>query len=139
MSQQPITFKSWRELPLMAASLGRTTVSKTGSWRNVEPHHVEQIAPCTLRCPAGNDVVTFVSLAGDGKYEEAWKILAATTPFPGTCGRVCPHPCETECNREQFGGAINIHMVERFIADMFSYRFRSGRIVLRLPACAYRT
>ncbi len=106
-------------MPLMAASMGDTTINKTGSWRNVEPHHVEQVPPCSFRCPAGNDVVGFVTLAGEGRLEDAWRLLAKTTPFPGTCGRVCPHPCETECNRAQMGGAINIHSIERYIADKF--------------------
>ncbi len=106
-------------MPLMAASLGDMTVNKTGSWRNVEPHHVEQVAPCASHCPAGNDVVMFVTLAAEGRYEDAWRVLAATTPFPGTCGRVCPHPCESECNRTQLGGAVNIHSIERFLGDKF--------------------
>ena len=99
--------------------MGDMTVNKTGSWRNVEPLHVEQTPPCTFRCPAGNDVVGFVTLAAEGRFEDAWRLLAKTTPFPGTCGRVCPHPCETDCNRAQMGGAINIHTIERYIADMF--------------------
>jgi len=119
MAQQPIVFKSWRDLPLNAASLGNTSVNKTGAWRNVEPHHVEQIPPCSNRCPAGNDVVGFVTLAAEGRFEEAWRVLAQTSPFPGTCGRVCPHPCETECNRERMGGTINIHTIERFLGDLF--------------------
>ncbi len=119
MSQTPIVFKSWRELPLMAASLGNTSVNKTGSWRNIEPHHVEQIPPCSFHCPAGNDVVGFVTLAAEGRYEEAWRLLLRTSPFPATCGRVCPHPCEYECNRAELGGRINIHNIERFLGDQF--------------------
>ncbi len=119
MAQEPIKFKSWRELPLMTASLGNTSVMKTGSWRNVEPHHVDQIAPCTLRCPAGNDVVGFVTYVAEGRLEDAWRLLAQTTPFPGTCGRVCPHPCEFECNRSELGKSINIHTIERYIGDKF--------------------
>ena len=119
MAQKPIIFKTWRDLPLMAASLGDTTINKTGSWRNVEPHHVDQIPPCSLRCPAGNDVVGFVTLVAEGRLEDAWRLLAQTTPFPGTCGRVCPHPCETECNRSELGSAINIHTIERYLGDMF--------------------
>ena len=119
MPQKPIIFTSWRDLPLMTASLGDMTVNKTGSWRNVEPHHVEQIPPCSHNCPAGNDVVMFVTLAAEKRYEEAWRVLAATTPFPGSCGRVCPHPCEYECNRAEFGGRINIHTIERFIGDIY--------------------
>lgn len=119
MAQKPIIYKSWREMPLMAASMGDTTINKTGSWRNVEPLHVEQVAPCSSKCPAGNDVVGFVTLAAAGRFEDAWRVLAETTPFPGTCGRVCPHPCETECNRGNLCGAINIHTIERYIGDMF--------------------
>lgn len=122
MAQKPIKFTSWRELPLMTASLGDMTVNKTGSWRNVEPHHVEQIPPCSMRCPAGNDVVGFVTLAAEGRYEDAWRLLVQTSPFPSVCGRVCPHPCETECNRDHLGGAINIHQIERFLGDRFSAR-----------------
>lgn len=103
----------------MTASMGDTTVNKTGSWRNVEPHHVEQIPPCSNNCPAGNDVVSFVTLAAEGRLADAWKLLAQTTPFPSTCGRVCPHPCENECNRAHIGGAINIHTIERYIGDLF--------------------
>lgn len=119
MAQQPIIFKSWRDLPLMAASLGNTLVNKTGAWRNVEPHHVEQIPPCTHRCPAGNDVVSFVTLAAEGYFEDAWRVILLTSPFPSVCGRVCPHPCEVECNRGQYGGAINIHSIERFLGDLY--------------------
>jgi len=119
MSQKPIIFTSWRDLPLMTASLGDTTVNKTGSWRNVEPHHIEQTPPCSFRCPAGNDVVGFVTLASEGRFEDAWRVLAQTSPFPGVCGRVCPHPCEVECNRADLGGRVNIHNIERFLGDRF--------------------
>lgn len=119
MAQAPIVYKSWRDLPLLPASLGDMSVNKTGSWRNVEPRHVEQIPPCSHRCPAGNDVVGFVTLCAEGRFEDAWRTLAETTPFPGTCGRVCPHPCEVECNRGQMGGAINIHSIERWLGDLY--------------------
>ena len=119
MAQKPIVFKSWRDLPLMAASSGDMTINKTGSWRNVEPHHVEQVPPCTFRCPAGNDIVAFVTLTAAGRLEDAWHSLMSTSPFPGTCGRVCPHPCEFECNRDSMGGSINIHGIERYLGDLF--------------------
>jgi 2-oxoacid:acceptor oxidoreductase delta subunit (pyruvate/2-ketoisovalerate family) len=52
------------------------------------------------------------------KYREAWELLVRENPFPGVCGRVCPHPCESECNRIELGGAIAIHVQERFLADI---------------------
>jgi NADPH-dependent glutamate synthase beta subunit-like oxidoreductase len=49
--------------------------------------------------------------------QEAWEIYTDTSPFPAVCGRVCPAPCETECNRRELEGAVNINKVERAIGD----------------------
>jgi len=119
MAKKSISHESWRDLPIDSASHGNTSINKTGSWRNVEPHHVNQTPPCSHHCPAGNDVVGFVTLAAEGNFEAAWRVLAQTSPFPGTCGRVCPHPCETECNRDSLGGTINIHSIERYLGDLY--------------------
>jgi 2-oxoacid:acceptor oxidoreductase delta subunit (pyruvate/2-ketoisovalerate family) len=51
--------------------------------------------------------------------EEAAAVWRAENPLPSTLGRVCPHPCEDECNRSDLGGAITIHMIERYLGDRF--------------------
>ena len=38
--------------------------------------------------------------------------------MPAIHGRVCYHPCETQCNREQHDSSVSIHAVERFLGDM---------------------
>lgn len=38
--------------------------------------------------------------------------------MPAIHGRVCYHPCESNCNRKEFDEPISIHAVERFIGDM---------------------
>jgi NADPH-dependent glutamate synthase beta subunit-like oxidoreductase len=38
-------------------------------------------------------------------------------PFPALHGRVCYHPCESGCNREQLDGTVSIHAVERYLGD----------------------
>jgi NADPH-dependent glutamate synthase beta subunit-like oxidoreductase len=53
----------------------------------------------------------------DQALEDAWYLWLETTPFPSVCGRVCPHPCETECNRKALEGAVGINSLERFIGD----------------------
>lgn len=73
--------------------------------------------PCSHECPAGNDVLGFVSLIREGKYAEAWKLLAESNPFPGVCGRVCLHPCESACNRGQVDEPVSIQALERFAAE----------------------
>jgi NADPH-dependent glutamate synthase beta subunit-like oxidoreductase/Pyruvate/2-oxoacid:ferredoxin oxidoreductase delta subunit len=50
-------------------------------------------------------------------YAEAWDILAEKNPFPSVCGRVCPHPCEEQCNRKAKEGSVAINSIERFIGD----------------------
>ncbi len=38
-------------------------------------------------------------------------------PFPAIMGRVCYHPCETECNRAKLDEAVGINSVEGFLGD----------------------
>ena len=92
----------------------------------LRPKFVEKRPPCGDNCPNHNQIrkmLMTISKAEDwGKpldqaYEEAFNIFLETTPFPSVCGRVCPHPCETECNRKEKEGAVNINKVERFIGD----------------------
>ncbi|MHC4082989.1 MAG: NAD(P)-binding protein, partial [Planctomycetota bacterium] len=54
-----------------------------------------------------------------------------TSPFPSVCGRVCPAPCETECNRKELEGAVGINKVERSIGD---YGLEKGLALKRLSA-----
>ena len=112
-----IVFKTEADMPPMPMSIGTTLVNKTGSWRYVRPVYVNRTAPCNHSCPAGEDIVVQLDLMRQGKYREAWELLVRENPFPGICGRVCPHPCESECNRTELGGAIAIHAQERFLAD----------------------
>ena len=42
-----------------------------------------------------------LGLSLDDACEKAWRIEMETNPFPSVMGRVCPHPCETGCNRGQ--------------------------------------
>ncbi|MCX7013343.1 MAG: NAD(P)-binding protein [Candidatus Sumerlaeota bacterium] len=53
----------------------------------------------------------------DEAYEEAFHIYTNTSPFPAVCGRVCPAPCETGCNRKEIDGAVGINKIERSIGE----------------------
>lgn len=92
----------------------------------LRPKFVPKKPPCLNKCPNNNMIrkaLMVVSKTEDfGKtyeqtLEEAWRIFMETTPFPAVCGRVCPHPCETECNRKYKEGAVSINAFERFIGD----------------------
>ena len=70
-----------------------------------------------MECPAHNNIQGTVSLAARGKYREALQLLKETSPFPSVCGRVCHHPCESDCNRKEIDDPVGIQSIERFLAD----------------------
>jgi putative selenate reductase YgfK subunit len=115
--RKPIVFTSEREMPPMAVSLADMSHNRTGSWRYMRPIYSEKIAPCKNACPLGNDIPRILSLVSEGRYEEAWRLFRQTSPLPGVCGRVCYHPCESQCNRKDFDDALSIASIERFVAD----------------------
>lgn len=78
----------------------------------------QQTSPCKAQCPAHIDVQGYVNLAAKGKFEEALALIKKSSPFPSICGRVCHHPCETQCSRGDIDQSVGIHGIERFIADL---------------------
>jgi NADPH-dependent glutamate synthase beta subunit-like oxidoreductase/Pyruvate/2-oxoacid:ferredoxin oxidoreductase delta subunit len=93
------------------------TALPTGNWRTQMPRYRSHVAPCNAGCPAGNDVVGFVQALRTGGVEAAARVLLATQPLPSVCGRVCPAPCMSACNRSAYDGAVNIRALERWIGD----------------------
>jgi len=93
---------------------------------SLRPVFVEKTPPCKNNCPSGNkirEIITTISQSeGAGRtnhesFEQAWNILTETSPFPSVCGRVCPHPCEDDCNRIEKEGSVGINNIERFLGD----------------------
>jgi len=109
-------------LPQAEHFLDIPTTLQTGTWSSQTPSYQEYEAPCNRACPAGNDVVGFIqTLKSDGP-EAAAEVLLKTQPLPSVCGRVCPAPCMTECNRKFLDGAVNIRGLERWISDRAQMR-----------------
>jgi NADPH-dependent glutamate synthase beta subunit-like oxidoreductase len=93
---------------------------------SMRPKFVEKTPPCVATCPNHNairEMLMTISRAEklekpyDQAFEEAFYLFLETTPFPSVCGRVCPHPCETGCNRKEKEAPVGINSVERFIGD----------------------
>ncbi len=113
----PPAFRTLEELPDLAYSLRDARGVRTGTWRSQRPVYRFKVAPCHARCPAGNDVRGFLGALAAGAVDRALEILLETSPLPGVCGRVCPHPCEDECNRIALDGAVAVRAAERFVAE----------------------
>jgi len=98
----------------------------TGGVSALRPVQVVKLPPCTKTCPSDNDIRGWLTVIAQREKcgltleeacDRAFAIEAETNPFPAIMGRVCPHPCEGQCNRGQKEGAVGINSVERFIGD----------------------
>ncbi len=74
-------------------------------------------SPCKHTCPAGTSAQGYIALIAEGRYEEALEVIKQYNPFPATVGRVCHHPCESECNRGKVDSPVAICALKRFVAD----------------------
>jgi NADPH-dependent glutamate synthase beta subunit-like oxidoreductase/Pyruvate/2-oxoacid:ferredoxin oxidoreductase delta subunit len=100
----------------------------TGEFRLeiIQPEQLDKLPPCRAGCPSGTNIRDWIAiiaqhdrlgLSKEEAYTRAWNRIVECNPFPATMGRVCPHPCEAECNRKDKDGAIAVNALERFIGD----------------------
>jgi len=113
------------EATLKNFDLEEVVVRNGRSWKC--PVYVQRLPPCRGECPASEDIRGYLTTiaqadlfnqtAGDA-LDKAWEILTDKNPLPAVHGRICPHPCESACNRkEKEDGAVAINNMERFIGD----------------------
>ena len=87
-------------------------------------------SPCKFTCPADTSAQGYIALIAEQRYEEALEVIKQYNPFPATVGRVCHHPCETECNRGKLDSPVAICALKRFVADTVYDKWdREGRAV----------
>ena len=86
--------------------------------------------PCTLNCPAGNDLPSALWHISQGEFLEAAKIFSETSPLPEICGRVCPNLCQEGCTLSCRNGAISIGKLEEFVADEARL---AGKLKIEVP------
>ena len=128
-----------------AAAHRRPIAERLHDWREVE--HVGDDAKeqagrcmdcgvpfCTQGCPLGNPIPEFADAVYRGRWQDAYRRLAATNDFPEVTGRLCPAPCEAACVLNLDGAPVMIEATERAISERaFSEGWVTG------PARAPRT
>ncbi len=77
----------------------------------------EDMPVCQQTCPINLDIRTYVGQIADGEFAESLATIREKLPFALSIGRVCPHPCEAECNRGYKDEPISICFLKRFVAD----------------------
>ena len=74
-------------------------------------------SPCQHTCPIEMDIPAYIALVRAERFEDAYKVLLKTNPFPSVCGRVCDHKCQSKCRRGKMDEPIAIKFLKRFITD----------------------
>jgi len=74
--------------------------------------------PCVTACPAHTDCQGYVGLIANGQYDEAIKLTKDILALPASIGRICPHPCETACRRQNVESPVAIADLKRFLGDI---------------------
>ncbi len=74
-------------------------------------------SPCKAACPAHISVQGYVKMAGEGRYEDAVRLIRQDNPFPAVCGAVCNRRCEDACTRGTVDKPVAIDEIKKFLAQ----------------------
>jgi len=87
-------------------------------------------SPCRMKCPARVNVQGYVQLIKQKEYLKAVNLIRQRNPLSAICGRICTHPCESECTRGDLDAAVSIRLLKRFASDWEMEMLASGEISL---------
>ncbi len=73
--------------------------------------------PCQSACPAATDIPGYMEEIRKGNWDKAAQIIMNHNPMPMLTSRICPHPCQDNCNQSEHGDCVNIHCMERTLGD----------------------
>ena len=79
----------------------------------------EETPACAATCPMHTNAKEYIRLIGEGKGEEAIKVIREKLFLPATLGRICAHPCEGKCKWNEGSSPMAIAALKRYAADNF--------------------
>lgn len=84
---------------------------------------------CTAGCPIHLDARKLMLDIQNQDLKSAFATLQKKQPFPGIISRICDHPCEDVCIRQEVGTAIAISALERFcVQNQAAKKAKAGMI-----------
>ena len=105
-------------------------MAKTDDMKRITPSYrpaqSPSAAPCQEGCANCGDIRGWIGIVAQRAqtgmspgqaFAQAWEKIIDVNPFPATLGRICPHPCESQCNRAAKDDALAINAMERFLGD----------------------
>ena len=105
------------DLPKAPITIGDMTYNHTGLWRYLMPVIVDRTAPCQSACPLGMPSPDFINDLIRQDAARALNRILELNPVPGLTGRLCYHPCQSNCIRRGLDSHVRIQRLERYLAD----------------------
>jgi NADPH-dependent glutamate synthase beta subunit-like oxidoreductase len=93
---------------------------------------VRTAAPaCAASCPGHVEIPVYLESMRRGDLDQAAKVVLRRNPMPAITGRVCPHRCESECNRSDLDETLSVRAIERHVGD---YVLEQADTLMQPPA-----
>ena len=86
---------------------------------------------CHWACPLGNKAPEWNDALYKGYWEQAYRLLSSTNPFPEFTGRICPALCEKACVLNRFNHEPTTNREDE--CAITEAAFREGYIQPRVP------
>lgn len=86
--------------------------------------------PCEKACPNETDTPKYLAKIRDNDLEGAAMELLRVNPIASVTGRVCPHFCQSDCNRNEFDEPVSIRSMERYMGDFI---LKNQETMIRKP------
>ncbi len=87
-------------------------------------------SPCKVECPANVNVQGYVQLIKKKEYIKAVNLIRERNPLAAICGRICTHPCEAKCTRNNIDDPVAIRLLKRFASDKEMEMLATGKLAM---------
>ncbi len=74
-------------------------------------------APCEDACPIHQEITTYMKLSGEGRYEDALRVILNRNALPFMTGAICAHGCQSHCTRNFYETPVQIRDTKLLCAN----------------------
>src|SRR6266540_1440890 len=90
------------------------------------------LIPCRTGCPVRTNAGGYVRAVAEWDTTRGYRIARAPNPLASICGRICAHPCESNCRRGVIDQPISIRALKRTLTERHGVENTLGAEPLRL-------
>lgn len=74
-------------------------------------------APCAEKCPANQEIPSYIYHTEKGNLDKAFEIITQTNPFPSVTGVICDQTCQQKCTRINYDSPLHIREIKRYVSE----------------------